>query len=273
MNGRPPGRRAAASRRLTALRVSVLAGVLMALFVLVGCVLLLGGKERGWSAKASLLVLPRRDIGFASMAGYYETLSRGQVVATFAEMLRLQSIDRSAAERLNLDASTRQGLALTVQVVPDTSIITLQVESATRRAAELMVDESVGQAQTYIGNLGQPYASEIVSSGSTRATKAERPVVPLAAGAAGGALAAGLATQQALLALVRAKEMRRPGRGTPPSGTDASPAGVPDAEGEDGREQRLARLFRDEPPPDATGGKAREDPETVARATGGPAKE
>lgn len=196
-----------AKKRSDGITPSIGAGVLAAMLVLVGCAFFLGRNDPEWSSQASFLVLPRREVGFDAMAGYYETLSRGQVVATFAELLRLQEFEKSAANRLSLDPASRKGLTVTVQVIPDTSIIRVKAASPMKRTAELVADEVRREAQDSISKLGQPYTVEIVTSGES-ATRSQLALIPLAAGAIGSAVAVGFAVQQSLLALMRVTRLR-----------------------------------------------------------------
>src|SRR2546421_9725550 len=108
-------------RRETA--VSLGAGFTVCIITLVAGIIVFAPRSSQWSARESALVLPVTEIGFDSLAGYYETLGRGQLVATFTQVLRQQHFQASAAEGARLSATERRGLHATIQVVSDSAII------------------------------------------------------------------------------------------------------------------------------------------------------
>jgi hypothetical protein len=90
-----------------ALRQSVVVGVIVALALLGGGVAYALTQHRTWAAESMVVVLPATSLDDATSASYYETLSRGQIVATFAEVAGSLGFEQQAEDRLGLTAGQR----------------------------------------------------------------------------------------------------------------------------------------------------------------------
>ncbi|MDP8927695.1 MAG: hypothetical protein M3O70_03720 [Actinomycetota bacterium] len=212
------------------LRLSIVAGVLVATVVLGVGVFILVWQGARWSASASVVVLPVKDLDPEIQAGYYETLSRGQVVATFAEMLRLHRFETAAAEKLRLSPEQRKQVKVTVEVVPDTAIIMVTSRATDPTIAEEMVDHVLDAWDLEVWHLSTPYVPSVLSWASGTARRSGTEPLQLGAALVVVALISGLAVQQgtlqaaALLAHRRDEDEVEP-TAPPPPAVSETPAG------------------------------------------------
>ena len=209
-------------------RISVLAGVIAALLVVVaGAGLALTSKPK-YTAESVLVVLPSAALDTSDSAAYYETLSRGQIVATFAEVADNLRFQDQAAQNLGLTAEQQAGLSTAVTVVPDTSVILVRTTAGTAAVAEQVADATTTLATAYLAGLSEPYRTDLVHGAAGTATAAGTSPVVLLALAVVVALIVGVGVQQAVYHLMVAvgARRRRPG-----DAVDADPAGA-DAAGD-----------------------------------------
>ena len=68
-------------------------------------------------------MLPAANLDDATSAAYYETLSRGQIVATFAEVAGNLWFAQQAEERLGLTPEQSKQVTTEVSVVPNTAVV------------------------------------------------------------------------------------------------------------------------------------------------------
>lgn len=191
------------------LRLSVMLGALVAAVILGVGVLVLIGQGTTWSASASVLVLPSKELDPETQAGYYETLSRGQVVSTFAEMLRLRRFETAAADKLGLSTAERRQVKVTIEVVPDTAVITIRARATDPGLTEQMVDHMLGAWDLEVWDLSTPYVPSILSWASGTARKSGTEPFQLGAALVVVALFTGLAVQQGTLQLATLLARRR----------------------------------------------------------------
>jgi hypothetical protein len=185
----------------------------------------LGTDPPVYRASTSLVVLPDREA--STEPGYYDTLSRGQVVLTFAQILDLRARNAVPA-----------GSDVDVQVaaVPDTSLIDVRATAPTAAEAEDAADRALRASRPYFRELPSPYEIYVVrdAAGSAERSGGVSPallvLIPVVA------LVAGLVTQQVLRALgvttLRSRvvvPLRT--RGTTPRRRSHSSPGVASAEG------------------------------------------
>ncbi|MCL7960268.1 MAG: hypothetical protein M8861_08755 [marine benthic group bacterium] len=211
-------------RRLTKATVaSVIAGIVVFALLLTAGVAVAQRTTTQWIARSSALVLPSQPVSPEQLPGYYETLSRGQIVATLAELVRLGEFQAEVADGFELSESQREFVQLEVNVVADTAMLRVVATSEDPNLAIAMVDGVVEEATTYIGDLVLPYALVPVSSGASNLTESGLST-PIVIGIFGlVALVAGVAVQQAVFHLARLNERRRENRATPSSNDSAVP--------------------------------------------------
>jgi capsular polysaccharide biosynthesis protein len=210
-------------RRLIA---GVVAGIIVAAMVSTAGVGYLLGRSKNWSARAVVAVLPSKNIDVATAAGYYDTLSRGQIVTTVAEILRLPRFKDTAADKLHLAGPARDQVSISVDVIPNTALAAVTATAPNRGTAEAMADGVVSSATGYIGGLSSPYDVVPVSQAAGESTKGSG----LHTGSfllvlAVAALAAGVAAQQAVYALVPLLRRRKAASVAPPSTDAPAPPG------------------------------------------------
>jgi hypothetical protein len=155
-----------------------------------------------YQARATLVVLPVREA--AEAASYYDTLSRGQIATTFAEILDLRADPEAAVDG---GASEPE---LTVEVVPDTSLIQLSATASDPGDAEAAADAALGQAQPYFDQLGAPYAVSVVAPAEGTAERTGLVAGVFAAVVGAVALIAGVAAHLAFRALQQNRRQSRP---------------------------------------------------------------
>jgi capsular polysaccharide biosynthesis protein len=181
-----------------AVRQSIVTGVIVALALLAAGVTYALTQHRTWAAESMVVVLPAATLDDATSASYYETLSRGQIVATFAEIAGSLGFEQQAEERLGLTPGQRAQVTTDVSVVPNTAVILIRTTAGDADVAQRMAATTTELSAQYLAGLSNPYRVVTVPSaaGSASATGMSLPV--LLAAALAVALVAGLALQQAV---------------------------------------------------------------------------
>lgn len=186
------------SRRLTGnLRTSVLVGIVVALLLAGAGAFYAFSQQRSWVAESMVVVLPSAELDEATSASYYETLSRGQIVATFAEVAGTQRFEQRAEDQLGLSPAERSVVSTEVTVVPDTAVILIRSTAGSAQVAQQVSRITTSLSVSYLTGLTQPFRAVTVSSDSTAEPTGLSPWVLAAAGLMAG-LVAGLAVQQAV---------------------------------------------------------------------------
>jgi capsular polysaccharide biosynthesis protein len=205
---------AQSARSRREVRISVLAGAVVALLVVVAGAWLALTTPTKWTAESALVVLPGADLNASDSAAYYETLSRGQIVATFAEVADNLRFQQQAEQTLQLSDAQRADVTTTVSVVPDTSVILVRTTAGTAAIAEQMADATTTLASKYLAGLSKPYRTELVHSAQGSAFSSGTSPTTLLVIALVVALVAGVAIQQAvyhlLVAMRTSKRSREP---------------------------------------------------------------
>ena len=176
---------------------SIVAGVVVAALVMAAGAYLVSGRPTQWESRGSVLVLPAARLETDQVPGYYETLSRGQVVESYAEILRLQRFADATAESLDVPKADLDGVRAEVSVPTGTALIQVRVTAPTADVAERMTAGIVTAAAAYINDLAQPYDATVASDGVGTAEQRVPPTRILFGLVALGALALGLIVQQA----------------------------------------------------------------------------
>ena len=140
------------SRSRPRLWPSLLFGVIVLALIWTAGRQLLESQPFRWTAKAAVLILPDGSLDTDLAASYYSTLSQGQIVNTYAEILRLQRFQDSVTQELGRRTSG-EDVGVTVEVVADTSVISIVANASKPRVAERVADGILGQALSYIEGL------------------------------------------------------------------------------------------------------------------------
>lgn len=195
------------AREVSPLRRSVVVGIVLALLVLASGGALALTTHRSYTAESVLVVLPRADFDQATSAAFFETLSRGQIVGTFAEVTNHQTFLTQALDQLSLTPAERRQVDTTVSVVPDTSVILVRVSAGSRATAEAVADVTARTASTYLASLSDAYRTQVVRSAAGSSAESGLPPLLVVGLAAAVALVLGLAAQQAVYHLLRARRL------------------------------------------------------------------
>lgn len=213
--------------RRTTLRTSIAIGVVVTLLLTGAGVAYALLQPRGWLAESMVVVLPSTELDEATSASYYETLSRGQIVATFAEVAGSLRFEQQAEDRLGLSPAQRAAAGTEVSVVPDTAVILVRSTADDAAVAQQLSSIVTELSVTYLAGLSEPFRAVPVPSGTGAAEPTgTSPLVLAGAGVVAG-LVAGLAVQQAVYHLVLAAR----GRSADPTtgvGPDQPPDPDPD---------------------------------------------
>ncbi|CAN5254015.1 hypothetical protein BH20ACT9_BH20ACT9_02060 [soil metagenome] len=201
-------------------RGAAFAGVAVAAVVVVAGAALTLARPPGWAAEASMVVLPAEGLGPAAEATYYETLSSGQIVRTFSEVVALRRFTNAAAEQIRLPADEASRVDSSVQVVPDTAMITVTATGPDADTAERLADGVMNAATAYLTELSRPYNTRVVSGAAGTAEPVGLATVPLLVVVALVASVAGLAAFLALQQLAAARRGGAPRAGVWPERLD-----------------------------------------------------
>lgn len=150
-------------RRL--LRASIAVGLAVSVVAVAGGVWYGLTRPVEWTAEAQAVVLPAGGLDEATSAAYYETLSRGQIPATFAEVLNEPSQVRKVEQAVGVPPEERSAVEVDAVVVPNTALISVRVTAPMPHLAEDMADQLVRDAVDGTKNLAEPYALSQVSDG------------------------------------------------------------------------------------------------------------
>ncbi len=192
-------------------RTSIIVGVAVALIIIAAGFALALTTPKVWTAESQLVVLPSAKLDAADSAAFYETLSRGQLVGTFAEVSGNHRFQQQAADQLKLSTQQQKGLTSEVSVVPDTSVILFRVSATDSLVAERTADEMNTVSRIYLAGLSKPYQTQAVSTAEGAAYLSSTSPTTLAAAGVVVGLVAGLAVQQAIYHLLLA--VRSPAAG------------------------------------------------------------
>ncbi|HSK97601.1 MAG TPA: hypothetical protein VK891_13360 [Euzebyales bacterium] len=198
-------------RRTRALAVSIAAGVVAVLCIGAVAWAFAARRPTGWEAEARVVVLPAGRPGQPVATGYYESLSRGQIVGTFAEMLQLDRFEASAAAGLSLTPEAQEAVEVRAAVIPDSAMITVIAAAPDRATAEAMADGVVLSSSEELDGFAEPYALELVSSAAGQGHQIGLPGLEYGLIMTVVALVGGIAVQQAVHQLLVALD-------APPSG-------------------------------------------------------
>ncbi|TQS41326.1 hypothetical protein [Cryptosporangium phraense] len=216
------------------LRRSLQIAAVAALLVLVAGVVFALTQQGRYKAETSLIVLPASTLDAQSQASFLETLSRGQVTATMAEVAQSGRFETEAEKALGLSASEAEDTTVTVTVVPSTSVLLIDAEASSPEVAEQLADRTAALSAAYLQSMIKPYTASQVRPAEGTAYAAGTATWIVLAGTVIAALAVALAVQQAAYQVLQARRakrrpLRRPAftaAGTPAVAAPAGPAGT-----------------------------------------------
>ena len=179
-------------------RASVAAGLVVALLLVAAGAVYAFSRPQAWVAESLVVVLPSAELDEATSASYYETLSRGQIVATFAEVAGSLRFSEQAEDRLGLSAAQRAAVTTEVTVVPDTAVLLIRSTAGEAEVARQVSAATTDLSVQYLADLSRPYrAVPVPSARGAAEPTGTAPLLLLAAAVVAG-LVTGLAVQQAV---------------------------------------------------------------------------
>ena len=210
-------------------RRSMVVGAVVAVLLLVGGVFYALSQQREYTAESMLVVLPATELDESTSASYYETLSRGQIVATFAEVASGPNFRQQAERELALSGEQAESVTTEVTVVPNTSVILIRSTAPSAELAQQMVEATTRVSVKYLASLSQPYRVVPVPTGNDAADPSGLSPLVLIGAAVAVALVAGVAVQQAVYHVTVAVRGARSAEPTEPvvpaeAGVPAEPA-------------------------------------------------
>lgn len=189
------------------LKASVAAGLAAGLLVIVIGAAFLASRSNSWSGEATAVVQPAS--GSDAAVGYYENLNQGQLVATYAEILRSRSLDRAAAGELGLNGSDQGQVHANIAVVPATALIRVTATAPSAVVAERVADRVLGLSSAYVASLKQPYVLTGVATAGGTAKRSGTSTTTVMFVTLFVALAAGIGISQVCYQLSRLRDSQR----------------------------------------------------------------
>ena len=180
-------------------RRGLTAGIVTGLLVLCGGVGWSLTYQPSYTATATLLVLPNAQSSqTGDAASYYDTLSQGQIVETFAQVLRAKSSPAWVVTG-GQGLTTAQVAATQVNVtaVPSTSVISITAQGGDPAIAERVVAAMAAKSPHELNVLSTPYRALTVDAGAGSAQKTGIDTPMLLAAVVAVAVLAGVGAQQA----------------------------------------------------------------------------
>jgi hypothetical protein len=222
-------------------------GGIVALVVLLAGLAWVLARPRSYAATATLVVLPTAQTDSSVEASYFDTLSQGQIAATYAAVLRSRSTPTQK--------QATDGVTADVTLVPDTSAIDVHVTAPRAPVAERVAARTVRGASNTLDRLAPPYRVSVVDAGAGSAKPTGASSGSLLVVVVLVSLVAGVGTQQLLRRLapasdgVTARSTAHDGwTWFDPVDAPATPDRVPVANGSSSRFVSALRARRASPP-------------------------
>ena len=159
-----------------------------------------------WTAVSTLLLTPEVAGRGTVASSYYDTLSTGQLPSTAAAIVRDPSLLNSTAQDLGIDPDE---VTSRVVVVPATSVIEIEVTGSDADTAVAVADGLAAAAAPAVNELLAPYALSPLGDAADTATLTSLSVTQWLAIVALTAVVLGVAVQQTVYQLMRARPRRR----------------------------------------------------------------
>jgi hypothetical protein len=164
-----------------------LIALLVGVVVFLSGTLFVTGRSDEFTASGSVVVLPKAAENASTIASLYETLGRGQIVSTFAEVIRSQTVPNTAP-----------GAIATVTISPDSSILVVTGKAPIAVDAENISAQQIKAGAAAIAKLPTPFTVEVVDDPKGSAVRSGLSASTLLAAIAGAALVLGVAAGQAV---------------------------------------------------------------------------
>lgn len=213
------------SRRSRDLRISIVAGFVVGLLIV-----LLGSyfaytSSPTYTAESSIVVLPKPGLGPAQETSFYEYLSRGQIVATIAEVGNNAQFVQDAQDAIGMNEGYRAGSTVALNVVPSTSVVVAVATAPDPEVAVALANASVDLARKYLQDFEVPFRAKVVAQ-ATSATPSGPSQSLILTATVVAALVAGFAAQQIVHTVLRSRSKRREASAAQEEPLSAGPSGA-----------------------------------------------
>ena len=202
-------------------RTIILMSALIGIVALIGGLLGIAQRSTSYEATAKMLIVPRTgDEGLAINAA--DTLSRGPVASTFAEVYASSKVIDSALATAGFDDSEAGQVSVSTTLITDTSVVLVSGVSGSPVLAERAAD-AVAQSTPELGGYTRAFRAEQIGSAAGSASRT---------GASGSALALIAVIVAGVLGLVTAAVLGRvfpPVPPAPPESEDVSSRTPPES--------------------------------------------
>jgi len=189
------------------LRRSVVLGLVLGILVLAAGGAVAATQHKSFTAEAVLVVLPSSDLDEGTSAAFYETMSRGQIIGTFAEVADNAVFQNQAMDDLGLAGAQRAQTSSEVSVVPNTSVILVRVTAAAAATSEQVADGAADRITIYLTGLSDAYRIQVVHQAGGSATPSGMSPALVLQLAGILAVVLGLAVQQAAYHSAKARRL------------------------------------------------------------------
>lgn len=119
----------------------------------------LTGREEGYTAQATLAMLPEQNIPLDQVAAFWEVLNRGQATASAAVVLEDDRWLNAAAAKAGARVSE---LRVSAGAMPNTTLITVTAKAGTPRTAEAALSSVLADAVGPAAKVSGPFRLETV---------------------------------------------------------------------------------------------------------------
>jgi capsular polysaccharide biosynthesis protein len=179
-------------------RTIILLSALVGLVALVGGLLGIASRSAEYEASAQILIQPlTEDPGLAISAA--DTLSRGPVASTFAEVYSGSRVIDAALDVANISEADQSEVSISTGLITDTSVVQITAQSGSPVLAERAAN-AVAAAKPDLGGYTRAFSPELNADATGTATRT---------GASGSTLAALAVILALVLALVTAAVLGR----------------------------------------------------------------
>jgi capsular polysaccharide biosynthesis protein len=147
----------------------ILTSALIGLVALIGGLLGIAGRSASYDATAKILIVPRTtDDGLAINGA--DTLSRGPVASTFAEVYSSSRVVQDALSKAGFDAAEAAQVSVGTSLITDTSVIVVSGTSDSPVLAERAANAVAG-ASPDLGGYTRAFSPEQIGSADGTAAR------------------------------------------------------------------------------------------------------
>ncbi len=147
----------------------ILTSALIGLVALIGGLLGIAGRSASYDATAKILIVPRTTDDSLAINGA-DTLSRGPVASTFAEVYSSSRVVRDALAKAGFTAADAAKVSVNTSLITDTSVIVVSGTSGSPVLAERAANAVAG-ASPALGGYTRAFSPEQIGSAEGTASR------------------------------------------------------------------------------------------------------